>query len=859
MELVEAGVLGEEEIDDPLGMFLLGEEALIDTILNKVSENEAFSEVILEVVAGAATAIKNDEFDAIELNRLNFEERTVIIELLEVFEDTESFAVLQDDVTDIKKIIEHLTVLEDADETAILDLLFSKEEDEESLIVQILNDVDLTRFDGVILTAVKLYCSEIPTPDDEMIAELFGALIGVVEELESFTELKDSVIVIEDIITYIGIDAISGEDVDYFQLLFKIEEGETDSVIRKILNRINGSVFETPIVRAIQTLATPDSDGKYAILESLSEPLPTIIGPLLEVLAATDDISVISDDFVYIEDLVSLLDENGLLEEDSEIDYISLMFKSEGFKEDGVTAEDTLLVKIINVIEPSRYNAALLEAIQGAADEMLDMEDMDASLRVVVDSLLTLLNDAETLTDIKNDVNAISRVIEVLETDGVLSGDGTDAFALLTKNEIDGKTTVHRVLDIFDDGSDLERFVLNVITGLAGGVAAGEIDLGTLQSPASEFVMATMNVLKDTSDVATIRNDVTTISNIIDILDKNKFISDDEENPITIDVIELFTQPGVGSTEHTVIDLVLAEFEDNSHLNPVLLALVQSLATQVRTISVAEPFDMLVGSVADVFTLRSTEDTVVGDVATVAEVFEILASSGVFAPECDATNLLTVKDGEGRTVVDRVVTVLNDNERTQPIVTDFTKLSLSLIMNNNVAGALGDASGSTADVDRVYEDVKTGLDSIISETVNGEHETEEEKKEAVTEAITDIITNVILGGGDSGDGATGGEGDETLAPEMVDIMADIMADHVIENFGGVTAEDLVSSGLYEELEVEVPVVDEDGNPVLDADGNEVTETVTQTQISDSGITDVILNYYDAYLQWLASQSGGSGT
>ena len=78
-----------------------------------------------------------------------------------------------------------------------------------------------------------------------------------------------------------------------------------------------------------------------------------------------------------------------------------------------------------------------------------------------------------------------------------------------------------------------------------------------------------------------------------------------------------------------------------------------------------------------------------------------------------------------------------------------------------------------------------------------------------------------------------------------------------ENGESLKIEDLVGT-LYEEVEVEVPVTDEDGNPVVDEDGNEVTETVTQTQISDAGLNDVILNYYDAYLKYLESMNGANG-
>lgn len=866
------------------------DKVTIEALVEKIGNEKFTALVISDVFRSVATAIDSK---ALEIDSVPEEFQPVVLSAVTVFKGTTPDNVKTDlgTLCDVFFIVADSGLLSESeiDTTSLIEvLLIPGDGEEKGLLVEIIDVLSNSRFDGVTLDVIKTLSTAIKLPDDGSVGSVFvNSLLNSISETQQLSKIRDDLFVVQDLVVLAKPTGLLSGDVKFEKLLEPDISG--NSILYQMLSRLDGTSFEKPIVNVVKTLTSKNEEtNKYEILASLPEPIPTIAGPLLDVLSATDDIIEVRDDITLMEDVVELLKENELIGENIELDYMTLMFERKE-KDDG-TLDDTVLVKIIGVFDNTRYEQALTSSIKNAANEAIDLEKLDATMKVVVESMLTLLNKATDLDSIKNDLNAISDMMTILEEDGVMKDGEADIFALVTKKsstdengETVSHTTVDKILNIFDDGSHLEDFVVDVVQGLAAASNNNQIDFGELQEPTLSFVTSAMTVFETTEDVNTLRADMTTISNILDILDKNGYISDNPDNPITVDVIELFTN-NAKESENTVIDLILKEFDDNpgEHLNPVLLSLVQSFSGDIRKISVAEPFDMLVASVADVFT-NSTDETVINDVNTISDVFVVLADAGVFEPGKDAAELLTKKtdmtkvdengdeifDENGEpvkmTVVDNVVYVLNSNTSTQPIVTDFTKLSLSLIMKNNVTGALGDGKGenSETDIDKTYEDVKTGIDEVINVGLANQDKTTEEQKAAVSDKLTEIL-NSNLG---SSDGSGGEDGDGVIPPatdvvdkEVVDAMAGYIVDEYLtsgEDGESVKIEDLVGT-LYEEVQVEVPVTDEDGNPVLDENGSEVTETVTQTQISDAGLNDVILNYYDAYLQYLESQKSTDG-
>jgi len=194
------------------------------------------------------------------------------------------------------------------------------------------------------------------------------------------------------------------------------------------------------------------------------------------------------------------------------------------------------------------------------------------------------------------------------------------------------------------------------------------------------------------------------------------------------------------------------------------------------------PFDTLVNGMLEIF-VTSDSQNLKGDIDTVLDVYFIIARSGVlnsFDQNTDALlTSLTTKDGEGKTTITRVIDAINANERTKPLVTLFTKLSISV---------MSDQLGISEETVAAYENVKTGLNDTLQ--ISREGKTDEEYVDEVAASLDTTLK----------------ENNIEVEPEIVDTMAEYIAD----NF---TA----------------------GEP-----------------LTDEQMNDIILNYYDAYLEYQES-------
>ena len=144
------------------------------------------------------------------------------------------------------------------------------------------------------------------------------------------------------------------------------------------------------------------------------------------------------------------------------------------------------------------------------------------------------------------------------------------------------------------------------------------------------------------------------------------------------------------------------------------------------------------------------------------------------------TNALIKTDASGETVIARAIAILKEGgDRTKPIITTLTKLSVTVMAEN---------MGLGEDAAQLYDTVKDNLNSVLAEMPK---ESDYETPGAYKAAVSDEITKAFA------------DSDIALDTEL----ADGIADYYIE------------SGLdeYEEL-------------------------------SDDDINDLILSYYDAYLE-----------
>ena len=212
----------------------------------------------------------------------------------------------------------------------------------------------------------------------------------------------------------------------------------------------------------------------------------------------------------------------------------------------------------------------------------------------------------------------------------------------------------------------------------------------------------------------------------------------------------------LSETDKSAIDGALDHIYDSRYLTNLCYAGLQLLGDAVTgtepLFEVGSEYQGLISAMAGVFASGSAE-TFEEDIETLKEAYYIISDSGILTALNNIDELskaMTATDEEGKTAVSRVTALLNKNDRTRPIVTELTKLSLKLM-----------ASGDSIVTEELYENVKTGVTDTLAIDKDS-FETPEEYKEAITESLDTTLK----------------ENNIELAP---DVVADI-ADYIDENY-----------------------------------------------------------------------------
>ncbi len=206
-----------------------------------------------------------------------------------------------------------------------------------------------------------------------------------------------------------------------------------------------------------------------------------------------------------------------------------------------------------------------------------------------------------------------------------------------------------------------------------------------------------------------------------------------------------------------------------SIVSGVLRGASKAMVDGTIPLELEEPFKSFAIQFINTFT-TSNEENVGDDLKTLLEVYIILADNDILLSfsgesELDPTDLLVVKDDEGKTVISNVISALDENERTQPIVTALTKFSLELMIQNFPAIPSIDGVTEEVDVEVVYEDVKTGVNELIDIVNNDDPlKDNETKKSEVKESLDQTLK------------------DNNIA--LDDEVLDGISDYVMENFVG---------------------------------------------------------------------------
>ena len=127
-------------------------------------------------------------------------------------------------------------------------------------------------------------------------------------------------------------------------------------------------------------------------------------------------------------------------------------------------------------------------------------------------------------------------------------------------------------------------------------------------------------------------------------------------------------------------------------------------------------------------------------------------------------DVLTNKDENGVSAVDAILDRLNEYDRAKPIVTSFTKLSISTVMGSMQFDET---------TEELYQNVKEDITTVLNHN-KSDFETEEEYKQAVTDDLNKAFeeNNIVV--------------EEEVKQGMVDYIAENFGDHE----GEITEDDI---------------------------------------------------------------------
>ena len=206
----------------------------------------------------------------------------------------------------------------------------------------------------------------------------------------------------------------------------------------------------------------------------------------------------------------------------------------------------------------------------------------------------------------------------------------------------------------------------------------------------------------------------------------------------------------------------------------------RALEDGVVPVAVPAPYDVvLYPSISMLAT--SNVNNFKADIDTVLEIYYLLSDCGALkafgsqGQEEELTNALITVDAEGKTVINKIIEIIEKNEHMSSLIKAITDMSLVMLTNQ---------LGIDADIVEIYEDLKTGVNEVLAVNPD-DYATNEEYVEARNEKLDEVFTNNGI----------------ELEPDMINGIGDF----IDENFS--------------DLE----------------------------QISDDDINDIILSYYDVYV------------
>lgn len=228
------------------------------------------------------------------------------------------------------------------------------------------------------------------------------------------------------------------------------------------------------------------------------------------------------------------------------------------------------------------------------------------------------------------------------------------------------------------------------------------------------------------------------------------------------------------------IEDILELIDDSDFLSTIFAEVLSAAADLIEDEAdiEGEAGESLINAIVDIFR-TSTKDTVAVDLKSMTDILFLLNDSGVMDAidsGSDPGDVFTKKDENGKTVINKVLDIIDSNARFAKLETALVEMSIAMLTDGEVSA-------------ESYNNIKTGFNGIITMT----------KPDPANEAeYAAYLTNVS------------GAIDATLTEEGIELEEDIldsMAEYVADNFGG-----------------------------------------QANELSDDEFNDIMLSYYDAYLE-----------
>ena len=260
----------------------------------------------------------------------------------------------------------------------------------------------------------------------------------------------------------------------------------------------------------------------------------------------------------------------------------------------------------------------------------------------------------------------------------------------------------------------------------------------------------------------------------------------------------------VTEEKQTAISAVVEMIESSDYL-PMVLSSAMHMVSDGFLGDIpenpTEPMDRVMAALGE-FIESTTPETITADLRTFVDVFFLLNENGVMdtltSGDTEAImEAISAKDEAGDTVIKKLIRTLGSNPHTQTIIAALNELSVSIMC---------DSLGFTGDTTQVYEDLKQGLNDIIAITPPAD-KSDEEAVKAYKEELKTTLKDTITG---SLENVASTEELNSIKEQLTDEVMDEMTDQV--------------SNYLEQ------------NPQIQ-------------EMEDEDVTEIILTYYDAYLQY----------